>query len=225
MDGEMTKEKSSMEALEQDAVENSESVPAPEVTEGEESSAHASYMDPRYKWYIVNTYSGSEETVKLALLERIEKFNLGEFFGEICVPKIGVEKVLKSGKKKLVDKTSFPGYIMVQMEMNDQSLNCVSNTPKVNGFVGNRRDPRPMADKEVIRLMSPADRIAELEKESVGAVFLKGEGVKVIDGPFTNFSGVVEEVRPEKMKLKVLVSIFGRETPVELGYAQVEKDE
>ena len=182
--------------------------------------------DPRYRWYIVNTYSGSEETVRIALQERIARAGLEEMFGEIFVPKMVVEKVLKSGKKKLVDKTTFPGYVLVQMEMNDSTMGCVSSTPKVTGFVGNRRNPRAMADKEVLRLLTPS--MAQSGTEAPGEVatkvkFSKGEGVKVTDGPFTNFDGVIEEVRADKMKLKVLVSIFGRETPVELGYNQVEK--
>jgi len=180
--------------------------------------------DPRYRWYIVNTYSGSEETVRLALKERIGRGGLEDQFGEIFVPKMVVEKVLKSGKKKLVDKTTFPGYIMVQMAMNDQTMGCVSSTPKVTGFVGNRRNPRAMGDNEVLRLLNPAVA-AEAAKPEEGSkqIFVKGEGVKVTDGPFTNFDGVIDEVRADKMKLKVLVSIFGRETPVELGYNQVEK--
>lgn len=182
--------------------------------------------DPRYRWYIVNTYSGSEETVRIALQERIARAGLEESFGEIFVPKMVVEKVLKSGKKKLVDKTTFPGYVLVQMEMNDSTMGCVSSTPKVTGFVGNRRNPRAMADKEVLRLLTPS--MAQAGPEAAGEMavkvkFSKGEGVKVTDGPFTNFDGVIEEVRADKMKLKVLVSIFGRETPVELGYNQVEK--
>lgn len=179
--------------------------------------------DPRYRWYIVNTYSGSEETVRLALKERIIRGGLEEQFGEIFVPKMVVEKVLKSGKKKLIDKTTFPGYIMVQMAMNDQTMGCVSSTPKVTGFVGNRRNPRAMGDNEVLRLLNPAVAAANKADDVSKQSFKKGEGIKVTDGPFTNFDGVIDEVRADKMKLKVLVSIFGRETPVELGYNQVEK--
>ena len=179
--------------------------------------------DPRYRWYIVSTYSGSEETVRLALKERITNGGLEDQFGEIFVPRMVVEKVLKSGKKKLMDKTTFPGYIMVQMAMNDQTMGCVASTPKVTGFVGNRRNPRSMGDNEVLRLLNPAVAAASKAEEVSKQVFQKGESIKVTDGPFTNFDGVIDEVRPDKMKLKVLVSIFGRETPVELGYNQVEK--
>lgn len=182
------------------------------------------YIDPRFKWYIVNTYSGSEETVKLALKERIARAGLEGSFGEIYVPKMVEERILKSGKKKMVDKTSFPGYVLVQMDLNDQTMACVSSTPKVTGFVGNRRNPRPMPDSDVLKLLDP--KAAGSDKAAVKAdtvSFAKGETVKVIDGPFTNFDGVIEEVRADKMKLKVLVSIFGRETPVELNYNQVNK--
>ncbi|MCB9228389.1 MAG: transcription termination/antitermination factor NusG [Deltaproteobacteria bacterium] len=179
--------------------------------------------DPRYRWYIVNTYSGSEETARLALKERIVRGGLEEQFGEIFVPKMVVEKVLKSGKKKLMDRTTFPGYIMVQMNMNDQTMGCVTSTPKVTGFVGNRRNPRPMGDREVLRLLNPAVAAANKAEDASRQIFKKGEGIRVTDGPFTNFDGIIDEVRADKMKLKVLVSIFGRETPVELSYNQVEK--
>jgi len=181
------------------------------------------FTDPRYKWYIVNTYSGSEETVRASLRERIAKAKLEALFGEIYIPKMSVEKVLKSGKKKKITKTSFPGYVLVQMEFCDEALACVTNTPKVTGFVGNHRKPRPMPDREVLNLIDSSSAAQAKMEASAAMTFHKGEHVKVIDGPFTNFDGVVEEVRADKMKLKVLVSIFGRETPIELGYAQVSK--
>lgn len=180
--------------------------------------------NPKFRWYIVNTYSGSEETVRVALRERIVRSGMEGYFGEIFVPKTVVEKILKSGKKKQVDKTTFPGYIMIQMEINDESMGCVSATPKVTGFVGDKRRPKPMSDADVLRLLNPA--LAKQEAQAtqvIEASFEKGEKVKVVDGPFNKFDGVIEEVKPEKMKLRVLVSIFGRETPVDLSYNQVEK--
>jgi transcriptional antiterminator NusG len=183
------------------------------------------YIDPRFKWYIVNTYSGSEESVKLNLKERIGKSKLESSFGEIYIPKFVEERLLKSGKKKLVDKTSFPGYVLVQMDLNDQTMACVNGTPKVTGFVGNRRSPKSMPDGDVLRLLEspvgPGEKTPGHKIEVLS--FAKGESVKVIDGPFTNFDGIIEEVKADKMKLKVLVSIFGRETPVELNYNQVNK--
>ena len=192
-------------------------------TEGNNDGVKADFdiIDPRYKWYIVNTYSGSERTIKVQLNERIKRLGLEDSFGEIYVPTATVERVLKSGKKKIVDKTSFPGYIMIQMKMNEQTISCVCSIPKVAGFVGNRKNPQPMKDEEILRLIKGVQETKEVE--AVGISYEKGENVKVIDGPFTSFEGVVDEVKAEKMKLKVLVSIFGRETPVELNYNQVKK--
>ena len=205
-----------------DAESSAQPAKKAEVDEfGLTSDQRQTINNPKFKWYIVNTYSGSEETVKLALVERIGRAALEGSFGEIFVPKMAVEKILKSGKKKLVDRTSFPGYIMVQMEMNDFTMGCVTSTPKVTGFVGNRHNPRPMREQDILRLLNPS-AAADKPTQALG-VYQKGESIKVIDGPFTNFDGVIEEVKPDKMKLKVLVSIFGRETPVELSYNQVEK--
>ncbi len=191
----------------------------------EDDEARAKIMDSRYKWYVVHTYSGFEESAKNALLERVLRSKLEERFGEIVVPKTMVERTLKSGKKKKVDKTSFPGYILVQMDLNDNSMACVTGTPRITGFVGNQRNPRPMSDQEVLRLLSPeAVGAASEEKEVASQLsFVKGEAIKVTDGPFSNFDGVVDEVKADKMRLRVLVSIFGRETPVELTYDQVAK--
>jgi transcription termination/antitermination protein NusG len=180
-------------------------------------------MGVEKKWYVVHTYSGFEEKAKQGLLERIKLKGLTERFGEIFVPRIGVEQVLKSGKKKRVEKTSFPGYILVQMVMDDSTNLLVRETPKITGFVGNAKAPRPMSDQEVLRLTSPEAAEAAVKQTVSKVSFEKGETVKVKEGPFTNFDGVVEEVRPDKMKLRILVSIFGRETPVELDFGQVER--
>lgn len=182
------------------------------------------YVNPNFKWYIINTYSGSEESVKLNLFQQISRLKLEECFGHIYIPKITVEKVLKSGKKKLIEKTSFPGYVLIQMKVTEESISCVNSIPKITGFVGDKRSPRPLSDQEVLKLMNPTS-CQEKEVKTVGVSFEKGENVKVIDGPFTSFEGIVDEVNTDKMKLKVLVSIFGRETPVELTYKQVEKIE
>jgi transcriptional antiterminator NusG len=175
------------------------------------------------RWYVVHTYSGFEEKAKQGLLERIKSQGMDTKFGEIFVPRIATEQVLKSGKKKKVEKTSFPGYILVEMAFDDHSSLLVRETPKITGFVGNAKSPRPISDQEVLRLTSPEAIEAQRQQLATEVSFKKGEQVKVKDGPFTNFDGVIDEVRPDKMKLKILVSIFGRETPVELDYAQVEK--
>lgn len=208
-------------APEAEATDSSEKKEVSDEFANLDEETRRKFINPNFSWYIVNTYSGSEETVKVSLLERIAKAKLDDQFGEIFVPKTTVEKVLKSGKKKMVDKTSFPGYIIIQMALSDRTMGCINNTPKVTGFVGNRRSPRPMSDKDVLRLLNP--EFAKQKEVTSTIAFSKGERIKVADGPFTSFEGVIEEVKAEKMKLKVLVSIFGRETPVELGYSQVNK--
>lgn len=179
--------------------------------------------NPNFKWYVVHTYSMFEEKAKSALLERIKLNKMEARFGEIVVPKMATETLLKSGKKKKVERNAFPGYIIVQMEMNEDTNHLVRETPKITGFVGNVRNPRPISDAEVLRLTSPEAVKEQSKAQASTLTFEKGETVKVIDGAFTNFDGVVDAVQSDKMKLRILVSIFGRETPVELDYGQVQK--
>jgi transcriptional antiterminator NusG len=162
------------------------------------------------QWYIVHTFSGYEQKAKAALEERIKSLGKQEFFGEILVP---VEKVVElvKGKKKTSSRKFFPGYILVQMELNDETWHVVKETPKVTGFVGGSTHPPSVSDEGAIK---PKPRV----------LFSVGENVKVIDGPFADFNGVVEEVKPDKGKLRVLISIFGRATPVELEFVQVERN-
>lgn len=188
------------------------------------NSAVASEKNPKFKWYVVHTYSGFEEKAKLALYEQARNMKQEHYFGEVIIPTMMKESVLKSGKKKQISRTQFPGYMLVEMEMTDESMSLVKNTPRITGFIGNQKSPRPLPEKEVLRYVNPdsgeeADSIVQVAE----VLFEKGEGVKVIDGPFSNFDGIVDEVRPEKARLRVLVSIFGRETPVDLEYGQVEK--
>ncbi len=180
-------------------------------------------MNADFKWYVVHVYSGFEEKAKSALAERIKQFKMDEKFGQIFVPKIASERTLKSGKKKKVERTSYPGYILVEMRIDDHAKLLVKDTPKITGFVGNQQDPRPISEAEVLRLTSPEAAKAIEKNTRVEVRYSKGESVKVIDGAFANFDGVVDEVKPDKQKVLVLVTIFGRETPVELDYAQVEK--
>ncbi len=179
--------------------------------------------NPNFRWFVVHTYSMFEEKAKSTLLDRIKMNKMEERFGDIIVPKTATETLLKSGKKKKVERNAFPGYIIVEMEMNEDTNHLVRDTPKITGFVGNARNPRPISDAEVLRLTSP-EAVRE-QKQAAAATqnFEKGEQVKVIDGAFTNFDGVIESVQSDKMKLRILVSIFGRETPVELDYGQVQK--
>lgn len=175
---------------------------------------------PGMSWFVVHTYSGYENKAKLALQERIKSLGVAEKFGEVVVPEENVVELVK-GQKKTTKRRFFPGYILVQMELTDHTWHVVKDTPKVTGFVGNKTSPVPVPDAEVRRM---TNRIAEGElKPRPRISFSEGESVRVIDGPFSNFNGVVEEVNMDKAKLKVLVTIFGRSTPVELDFIQVEK--
>jgi len=171
------------------------------------------------KWYGVHTYSGFENKVKLSLQERIRNQGLEEFFGEVLIPSETVVE-LKKGEKRTSSRKFFPGYILVNMELNDETWHVVKETSKVTGFVGGN-NPFPIPDEEVNKITRRMEEGAEKPKPKV--LFEVGETVRVIDGPFLNFAGVVEDVKPEKAKLRVMVSIFGRATPVELEFMQVEK--
>ncbi len=194
------------------------------MSEANEVSTETATKNSNLRWYVVHTYSGFEEKAKSALLERIKSKGAEEHFGDIYIPTLTSESVTKSGKKRQVTKTQFPGYMLVQMELDDNTLALVKETPRISGFVGDQRKPRPLSDSEVLKLTSPEAVAAQSIKHAGPEIlFEKGEGVKVIDGPFSNFDGIVDEVKPDKARLRVLVSIFGRETPVELEYKQVEK--
>ena len=173
------------------------------------------------RWYVVHAYSGFEKSVARNLIERIERAGMKDRFGEVLVP---VEEVveMKGGQKKTAERKIFPGYVLVQMEMEDDTWHLVKSTPKVTGFVGGTATkPAPISEKEVQSIM---DQMREgVEKPKPKVLFEVGESVRVIDGPFTDFNGNVEEVNYDKSKLRVSVMIFGRATPVELGFGQVEK--
>ncbi len=171
-------------------------------------------------WYVVHTYSGFEQKAKLALQERVRSMRMEPFFQEILVPSENVVE-MKKGVRKTTTRKFFPGYILVKMELNDQTWHVVKGTPKITGFVGNSTNPPIVPEEEVLRITQQIDEGTLRPKPKVS--FEKGESVRVVDGPFATFSGMVEEVNAEKGKLKVLVSIFGRATPVELDFIQVEK--
>ena len=177
---------------------------------------------PDMKWYVVHTYSGFENKAKKSLEDKIKLENLAELFGEILIPMEQVVEMVK-GEKKTSKRKFFPGYILVQMTMNDRSWHLVKNTPKVTGFVGAaaNEQPPPISAAEVTRLTTQISEGTLKPKPRVQ--FEEHDTVRVIDGPFANFNGTVEEVNPEKGRVKVLVSIFGRATPVELDFMQVEK--
>lgn len=171
-------------------------------------------------WYVVHTYSGFEHKAKLALEERIKSAKKEAFFGEVIVPEENVVELVK-GQKRTTKRRFFPGYILVKMILNDETWHIVKDTPKITGFVGDKVKPVPVPESEVQKM---TNRIAEGQAKPRPRIsFSEGENVRVIDGPFSNFNGVVEGVNPDKGKVKVLVSIFGRSTPVELDFIQVEK--
>jgi transcriptional antiterminator NusG len=173
------------------------------------------------RWYVVHTYSQFEKSVQRALVERIAREGMSDLFGQILVP---VEEVveLKSGQKNISERKFFPGYVLVEMEMTDESWHLVKNTPKVTGFLGgSAMKPTPISQKEVDNIMSQMQ--AGVEKPRPKVLFEVGEAVRVKEGPFTDFHGMVEDVNYDKSKLRVAVTIFGRSTPVELNFGQVEK--
>lgn len=172
------------------------------------------------KWYIVHVYSGFENKVKLALEERIASSPHPEKFGEVLLPTEEVVELVK-GKRKTSSRKFYPGYILVRLELDDETWHIVKNTSKVTGFLGGRETPTPIPDEEAERILNRME--AGKLKPQPKYLFEPGDEIRVIDGPFTNFNGTVEEVNPEKGKIKVLVSIFGRSTPVELEFVQVSK--
>jgi transcriptional antiterminator NusG len=172
------------------------------------------------KWYVIQTYSGFENKVKSALQERIKQFQMEDKFGEVLIPTETVQEARPGGKARVKQKTSFPGYIFVEMEMSEAAWHVVKDTAKVTGFIGNQT-PQEVKPPQIEDLRKGISEGAVKPKPRF--TFEEGDEVRVIDGAFANFSGTVEEVKPEKQKLKVKVSIFGRATPVELDFSQVEK--
>jgi transcription termination/antitermination protein NusG len=172
------------------------------------------------KWYIVHTYSGHENKAKLTLLERVKTHNLTDYFGDVLVPTESVTENVK-GQRRTTTRKFFPGYMFVQMVLDDRTFHLVKNTPKITGFLGGMK-PTPVPEREITGVQS---NITEGKggKTKVRVSFEPGESVRVVDGPFANFSAKVEEVKADKQKLKVSLSMFGRTTSVELDFAQVEK--
>ncbi|ENX8474306.1 transcription termination/antitermination protein NusG [Neisseria gonorrhoeae] len=173
------------------------------------------------KWYVVQAYSGFEKNVQRILEERIAREEMGDYFGQILVP---VEKVvdIRNGCKTISERKSYPGYVLVEMEMTDDSWHLVKSTPRVSGFIGGRANrPTPISQREAEIILQQVQ--TGIEKPKPKVEFEVGQQVRVNEGPFADFNGVVEEVNYERNKLRVSVQIFGRETPVELEFSQVEK--
>ena len=171
------------------------------------------------KWYIVHTYSGHENKAKLTLKERVANANLNEYFGEILVPTESVMEVVK-GQRRTTTRKFFPGYMFVQMVLDDRTFHLVKNTPKITGFLGGTK-PTPVPEREITGVQTNMNEGKAKPKARV--VFEVGDAVRVIDGPFANFSAKVEEVKADKQKIKVSLNMLGRTTSVELDFAHVEK--
>ena len=211
------------EAPAEAAVEVFPEVPAPEAPgpdDAAEGAPAAALGHPNMGWYIIHTYSGFENKVKESLRSRAEAFGFTDKIGEVLIPTEEVVE-LRSGKKVTSKRLIYPGYVLVEMEMNDELWHVVKNTPRVTGFVGGGHTPTPLSADEVNQILYRQATAADKPKPKMS--FGKSETVKIIDGPFTNFTGKVDEVNADRNTLRVLVTIFGRATPVELDFLQVEK--
>ena len=192
--------------------------------DGQAQAAAAPAVPPptaEKKWYIVHTYSGHENKAKLTLLERVKTHNLTDYFGDVLVPTESVTENVK-GQRRTTTRKFFPGYMFVQMVLDDRTFHLVKNTPKITGFLGGMK-PTPVPEREITGVQTNMNEGAKGGKAKVRVSFEPGESVRVTDGPFANFSAKVEEVKADKQKLKVSLSMFGRTTSVELDFAQVEK--
>ena len=185
-----------------------------------ETPAAASASNPHHKWYIVHAYSNFEKKVAESIREQAKVQGLEENFSDILVPTEDVVEI-RRGRKVNAERKFFPGYVLVKMEMTDEAYHLIKNTPKVTGFLGSGNKPMPVSEKEVQRIVGAIEEGVERPKPTIQ--FEIGEQVRVTDGPFASFNGSVEDVDEDRARLKVTVSIFGRATPVELEYSQVEK--
>ena len=176
-------------------------------------------MDVAKNWYIIHTYSGFEKKVKESLEGRVTAFGLGDKIGRVMVPTEDVIEV-RGGKTIISPRMFYPGSVLVEMEMNDDTWHVVRSTPRVTGFVGSGQTPSPLSDEEVQAILNRSATPTEKQKPKL--TFERNEQVRIVDGPFSSFNGVVEEVNPDRNTLKVSVTIFGRSTPVELDFTQVE---
>ncbi|PID95261.1 MAG: transcription termination/antitermination factor NusG [Bacteroidetes bacterium] len=177
---------------------------------------------PEKKWYVVRAISGKEKRVKQYLESEIVRNDLQDLVGQVLIP---TEKVfqVRNGKKISKERNYFPGYVLVEATLVGEVAHVIKNTPDVLGFLGTKGEPEPLRPNEVNRILGKVDELLE-RGEEVSVPFIVGESVKVTDGPFNSFSGIIEEINEEKKKLKVMVKIFGRKTPLELGFMQVEKE-
>ena len=210
-----SEESEAREDASQDLPEEGEAAP-PEESEGP-------FVDENKHWYIIHTYSGFENKVKQSLRQRADAYGMGDKIGEILVPTETVVEKGRDGKARKTTKKFFPGYVLVQMEMSDEAWHVVRSTPKVTGFVGGGQRPVPMDTDEVERILNQVHVTEEKPKPKFD--YRVGEVVRITEGPFSNFTGTVEEINEDRSTLKVMVSIFGRATPVELEFHQVTRPE
>ena len=200
-----------------DSANTAETSPAP----AEQPGVAAKAANPDLRWYVVHAYSGMEKAVERNIRERINRAGMQDLFGDILVPTEEVVEI-KNGQKRTSERRFYPGYVLVQMIMNDDTWHLVKHTNKVTGFVGGAKNrPAPISEEEVAKILGQMEEGTEKPRHKVE--FMTGEYVRVKDGPFTDFNGTVEEVNYEKNKVRVSVTIFGRATPVELEFSQVEK--
>jgi transcriptional antiterminator NusG len=193
-----------------------------EIEDDENAEFRRALRTAAGEWYVVHSYAGYEKKVKANLANRIQSLNMEDFIFQIEVPEEEVTEI-KNGQRKQVKRNVFPGYVLVRMDLTDESWSCVRNTPGVTGFVGNAHHPSPLNLVEVENILAPRP-VKKSDKPEIRVVdFEIGESVTVMDGPFATLPATINEIMPEQAKLKVLVSIFGRETPVELSFHQVQK--
>jgi len=178
------------------------------------------HENPNMKWYIIHSYSGFERKVKESLESRVQAFGLQEKIGKVLIPMESVTEI-RNGKKYTVERMYYPGYVLVQMDMDDNVWHVVKSTPRVTGFVGTGQQPTPLSSDEVNQIVYHVS--VGRDKPKIRVKFEKNETVRITDGPFANFNGQVDEVNEDRETLKVMVTIFGRSTPVELEFGQVEK--
>jgi transcriptional antiterminator NusG len=210
-------EKSATEEQAQPAA-NGEGAATP--TEGAAPALEAP-KNPKMRWYIIHTYSGFERKVRESLESRVQAFGLQEKIGRIVIPTEPVTEI-RNGKKYTIERAFLPGYVLVEMEMEDHVWHVVKSTPRVTGFLGAGQTPTPMSEEEVNQIVYRVN-VAKEHGPKIRMKFEKNESVKITEGPFANFTGVVDEVNEDRETLKVMVTIFGRATPVELEFGQVEK--
>ncbi|MBU0759110.1 MAG: transcription termination/antitermination protein NusG [Candidatus Omnitrophica bacterium] len=172
------------------------------------------------KWYVIHTLTGQEEKVKASIESKVQEGELKDKVQQVLIPTEQVSEV-KDGKKRISLRKFFPGYVLVEMNMDDEAWYVVRNIPGVTGFIGTKTKPVPLLDSEVKHIIKQTEE--RKEKPTPKVIFEKGDNIKIIEGPFINFNGTVEEINPDKGRVKVMVSIFGRATPVELEYWQVER--